>query len=335
MQQFNKFLALSVVSVAMLSACGGGGSDSGSAGPGSSARLPITSANYVTVSQEALSTSYFMADSGGLVTGAKVLDERQLMAFVRSQSALMPSRLHGAPKVVTGATQTLTEACDGGLGSISLTLTDLNGNGDLDTGDSVAIAASNCSFNGDTMSGSMTMSVASITGNLSGTVYEVNYNIAINGLSVISGGDKITGSGNMRLGMVSTGLNRTVTTISVDSFQVVGTQGGINANRGLSDFRFVDEHTPSGSSYSSAVSVSGTLSSSALGEQAVSFVTAKPFVRAGNALYPTSGSAVITGAGNSQARITVQSGSAVLLELDANGDGSFETSTTKPWYELV
>ena len=152
---------------------------------------------------------------------------------------------------------------------------------------------------------------------------------------MVSGSEQVSGSGNMRMGTVSTGLNRSVTTISLDDFQVVGNYGGLNVNRGLSGFRFVDEHTPAGSSYNSAVSVSGTLASSALGDQSVSFVTVQPFVRAGNALYPASGSATITGANNSQARITVQSGSAVLLELDANGDGRFEATTTKAWSDLI
>ena len=41
------------------------------------------------------------------------------------------------------------------------------------------------------------------------------------------------------------------------------------------------------------------------------------------------------GANGSKLRMTVQSASSVLLELDANGDGSYETRTTHTWADLI
>ena len=54
----------------------------------------------------------------------------------------------------------------------------------------------------------------------------------------------------------------------------------------------------------------------------------------GSQPYPSSGQAVVTGAGGSKVRVTANSATSVTVSLDANGDGTYETSVNKPWSEL-
>jgi hypothetical protein len=51
--------------------------------------------------------------------------------------------------------------------------------------------------------------------------------------------------------------------------------------------------------------------------------------------YPSSGVMVITGAANSQLKLTALSNTQVRQELDANGDGTYESSTTVNWNTLL
>jgi hypothetical protein len=51
--------------------------------------------------------------------------------------------------------------------------------------------------------------------------------------------------------------------------------------------------------------------------------------------YPNAGQVTATGLGGSKMRLTVQSATTVQIELDADGNGAYETSVTKPWSELI
>ena len=55
----------------------------------------------------------------------------------------------------------------------------------------------------------------------------------------------------------------------------------------------------------------------------------------GGSTYPSSGVAVVAGSGGGSVRITALSATEVKFELDANGDGVFETSTTRKWTEVL
>jgi hypothetical protein len=66
----------------------------------------------------------------------------------------------------------------------------------------------------------------------------------------------------------------------------------------------------------------------------ISFSTTTPLVSRATDQYPSSGVLEITGGGNSRLRMTALSNTQVKQELDANGDGTYEGSSTVNWDTL-
>jgi hypothetical protein len=67
----------------------------------------------------------------------------------------------------------------------------------------------------------------------------------------------------------------------------------------------------------------------------VSFSTPTTIVRRGTDMYPYTGVLLISGASNSALRLTVLNNSQVQEELDADGNGIYESSTTLDWATLL
>jgi hypothetical protein len=59
--------------------------------------------------------------------------------------------------------------------------------------------------------------------------------------------------------------------------------------------------------------------------------TLLPLRQLGTDTYPSSGQVVVTGASGTHLRVTALSGTSVQLELDANGDGTYERSGVFAW----
>lgn len=322
--------------VAVLAACGGGGGGS-AASPGAvvvATPLKLTSANYVAVAQESLSASTAVQSSSSLITGAEVANRDTALQFVQAQLPKLQGWLHNAPAVVTGVVTSQTEACSNG-GSLSISANDRNNNQILDAGDSFTITAVNCSYGSDTLNGGMGVVVNSLTGDLTGHVYSANLSITLSSLSstTSAGSDALTG--NITLVADSTSIYSHSTTLASDSLSVSSRYGGVTSTQVMTASNSSVRVTPSGSGYSESSSASGTLSSSSFTSQSVVYSTPTVFVRTSAQLYPASGQMLVTGADGSKARITAQSSSQVLIELDADGNGVYETSTTKAWSELL
>jgi hypothetical protein len=72
-----------------------------------------------------------------------------------------------------------------------------------------------------------------------------------------------------------------------------------------------------------------------MSSQTISFATSSPFVTYPVNRYPSSGVLLITGAANSKLKLTAISSSQVVEDLDANGDGIYEESSTVAWSSLM
>ncbi len=326
---------LSIAGMAALTACGGGGGGSGGNPPGfTTGPLAITASNYVQAGQEAMSSAYFLLDTGDFATAAQLSVDTGPMRFSRAQIAQLSRWFATATRVATGVTQTSTEACSGG-GSVTVTVNDVNGNDKLDVGDGANLVANSCAFGSEFVSGEMTVLVTTLTGNLDTTVYKVSMSITMNNLVISSAAGSNTATGRMEFGEESIGLNNTITTLGVSSLSATASFAGSSSTRTLSDFTLREALTPSGLGPVRSLSVTGTLASSALDSKSIALSTVSPFVRSNTARYPASGQALITGANGSKARLTAQSATTVFIEVDADGNGSYETSATRLWSQLL
>ena len=79
--------------------------------------------------------------------------------------------------------------------------------------------------------------------------------------------------------------------------------------------------------------VSGTLTSTRLGGS-LTFQTLVPFSGIEGAP-PSSGVLKVSGANNTSLTLTALSSTSVRIDVDTNGDGVFDTSTSKTWSEIA
>ena len=326
--------SLAAIVTLALAACGGGGGDSGPGSGPQAGPLALSGANYVTASQEAISSAFYLQDTGSLLTGAQLTSDRVLINAVMAQLYRMNHWLAHAPKVVTGVTQTQTESCAGG-GSLTATADDLNGNDDADAGDSVRLVAAGCLIDGVSVDGVLSAVFNSVSGSFGSTVYSANVTVTLENFAAASSAGNATGNGRLDLALSSSGVNSGSVTVTAANISTLSNYGGVRSTRTLTDFTVRVVISPSGSGALTSTTVNGTLSSTALESKSITISTLGPFVKSSSARYPGSGQLVVTGAANSKARLTVLSTTTVQIELDADGNGSYETSTTMPWSQLV
>ena len=123
--------------------------------------------------------------------------------------------------------------------------------------------------------------------------------------------------------------------LAIDSFAVSRTYAGVTSSQTLTKYDTSLKVSPAGSGTNWASSVRGTLTSSTIDSKAVSIDTPTPFVRSGNQAYPASGQAIIIGAAGSKVQVTAINATTVKIELDADGNGTYETTVSKPWREIL
>lgn len=326
-------LTLIAASTALV-ACGGGGGSSPASPPSVATQATLTPANYVAVAQEALSSNAYLLDATSLVVGAQVSDPSVLVRFSQDQLSKVPRWFANAPVQAVGATQTFTEPCAGG-GTLTLVENDLNGNQQVDPGDSVSLTANNCSFEGVLLNGQLSLTLNSVTGNLDGYPYTLSATFNFQNLAAQSTTERVVGNGSMSMNInARSGFDQTIA-LGIASFAITSTYGGATYNQTLKDYDTSLILSPSGSSATWTSSVRGTLISSAFDSKSVYIETPVAFVRSGTQSYPASGNAIITGAAGAKIRVTATSASTVTIDLDADGNGSYETTVNKFWNEIL
>jgi hypothetical protein len=319
----------------LLVACGGGGGGGdapAAASPSTAGKTQVTlsSANYVGVAQESMSSSSYLADAGSLATGADVSNADVLVRFGQAQAGKVAAWLASTQALATGAVTTTTEACAGG-GSLTVVDNDLNGNGLPDAGDSVALTATNCVFEGSTLNGGLTLAVTSFSGNANAPPFSAAFALTFVNLTARSATASSTGNGTMALSLNATTTSNHTVTLKAPQFSTTSTYGGATYSRTLENYTVVVDETAA----SSRTTATGTLTSSAFESKTVTIATPVPFVRVFPQTRPSSGQATATGANGGVVRITAISNTQVKIELDADANGTFETSVIKLWSELI
>lgn len=334
MTQHRSGLSAAVLAcVLALSGCGGGGGDSSpnNPQPPASGMLGITASNYQAVGQATVSSALFLNDTGGTLTGAEAGDARLLRSAMGVTRHVLGNVPVGAA-VLAGAEVRDTVACSQG-GSLLLSVNDANNNGNFDLGESITVDAQACKEDGTLMQGRIGLSMQTLTGVFGSSNYSATLAMTLTGFVTTTGNDSVQGDGTLTLSLSQTSA-ATELTLATTRLALSGRTAGQPYNLTLTDTRLTVRVGTSGGGSQASITYNSTLASSGLGDKQVSITTLQPLMATGTDAYPSSGQLLVKGDAGSTLRITAINATQVRLELDAGGDGTFETSVVKTWAEL-
>lgn len=298
--------------------------------------LAITAANYLTVTQEVLMTSFSMVDTSEvLVYGANVSTLPKPLHFARQQLPRLPARVAGIDPVVAGAVITETVPCESG--SITVTFDDRDNNLIVSNGDVLTETFNNCVELGETANGTLRFAFNALTGNLNSDVFTASLTLSFEAFRVTSAAGSVLANGTVTLNTASRGDYDQDFGLTAPSYREELNLGGTVTSRTLTNFVTFEKIVPALSGYTFSAKVDGTLTSSALGGKSVVISNITPFSGVGTPStqsYPASGQALVTGAASSL-RITAVSDSSVFINVDTNGDGTVDLATSHPWFDFI
>lgn len=329
-------IALTALTAALLSACGGGGG--GGSGPDPVQPLPalaITSANYQAVAAQSVAAGAYLTNAGaGSVLGVDAQSAPQPLMIARREALRLGARLAQAQGgMVTGAVTVLVQPCSMG-GSMEISLNDANGNQALDAGDAMSLKATGCREADGTLDGQMDFAFKSVNGSFGSDHYSATVSMKLSNLRATTATSSTLGQGEFQMTISATGVNTTAVSMSIPSFKTSGSVAGTAFQTSLTNFTLNVNTAPVGFIVRETLTFGGTLNSSALESRDITVSTPVAIVQDSNLDYPSSGQVLSKGANGSQVRVTAQ-GIKALIELDANGDNVFETSVQKNWTDLL
>jgi hypothetical protein len=318
-----------------LSACGGGGGSAGT--PSSSAPdstlLGISASNYQVVGQSAVSSALFLNDTGSVVTGAESGGDPRLLRHAVDTARRAMGVASARPALLTGVEVRETVPCSQG-GSLAVSVNDVNNNGNFDLGDSLTVDAQSCREDGDVMQGRISLSVQALAGVYDSNSYSATLAMTLTAFSVTSGSDMAQGDGTITLTVSQAPTGVSEVTLATSRLVLSGRTGGQNFSTTLTDTKLTLRVEIVNGSPRTSISYNSSLVSSSFDNKQVLITTPQPLVITGSDTYPSSGYLMVQGHASSALRITAVNRSQVRLELDAQGDGSYETQVLKTWAEL-
>ncbi len=325
-----------LAAAAALAACGGGGG--GTSGPAPiPAPVSITERNESLVTTEtvaaALTPMEAAAVSSGLATKslgpATLTGTVDPVAQALRYARWLPGVTTPAGGIPTKAAQFVS--CSGG-GSATVDATDADSSGTLSAGDSIYLSFNACVESGIQLGGAMRLNLTALSGTpeYAGTSFFIAASVGFEGFTASGGGDSISASGSLSLSINQTSSNAWTQTVSATRLDIGGVIDGRSETRQMAGYEATATRVPSGFSYITSYTARGTLASNALAGS-VTFATPTAFAVEGTASTPSSGQMLITGAGSSRLRLTALAGGNLQSELDADGNGTYESSSIAAW----
>ena len=316
-------LAVLFLLAAALASCGGGGGGSSST---SSPYTGVTTAAVITPTNadDIVRSSYLGVDASTAFVGPlsattsetqdvstasppKVLSIVQVLKEISGKACdqrFTSERV--APKAVVSESGTLTDGYGGSV-SYALSVDDQTG---AFTG---SFSASN--YHGDgggTLSGAMTVSG---TYDIAAGAFN-SIDFTLNSVTVTDASSSVTVSGSVNL------LNGNPATGTVTLYLTDNVTGKTNR---IEDFTInVTEATGH-----TDATLSGKIYLHDYGFVVIS--TSTPFQYPAGSTYPSSGTMIVTGASNGRAKLTIIDSTGYTVDVDANGDGIYETSNPHTW----
>ena len=344
--RFTRF-AMLVLPALVLAACGGGGGGGGGGGSSSNAStttftptLAISSTNASSVAADGLdaSTNAGAAQAGAnLITGVQVDAGTPVMVPSLSEVALKLARMAAgkAPSLATGVAVNETDACTYG-GTITIT-GNIASDTSVSAGDTISISASNCaevignSTSVTTLNGAMAITVTA--GTISDSaVYPQNITMALTATSLSTStlGVVDVSDGDMTIALQQISATAANATISGNSLTNTWTHGSVTRSVALKNYKIAQG--TNGTTVRSDVTATVVTTNPRVGSNQVYTVTTPtPIVR--DLAIVASGSLKVTGA-SSSLLLTVTTPNNFTLQVDANGDGTYESSSTVTMADL-
>jgi len=337
------FLIGALMSALGLAGCGGGGG-SGVSTPAAAPTVTITAANQGTVTRAmvdgglAFGQSQPFAAPGGaaaqsigsaplaLHTGVvqSVAYRGLLAAFGSRHNASIASAMRPA------ATTSTTDACSLS-GSITTTLNDADNGQSLSGGDILTLTFNQCADSSDdAVSGVLTFTIDSVTSGPEGNV-QFSGSLAFVQLSATSGTHLANIQGTVAVAATITSTSSQLAlTVGASALTVTSSAPGYLDTIVYEPGMQLVVTTTDGALTQSDVTLNGSFTASSIGGR-VLVATVVPLRQLGSDADPSSGQVVVTGASGTQLRVTALSANSVQLELDANGDGTYERSGVFAW----
>lgn len=313
-----------------LAACGGGGgnaNDTSNLTPS----VALSTSNYGTVTAEVVGTVSGISDVsdfvGGVLTGTAVQEKFNITKFLMAHLPAAASRLGQNSQQFTGVTSTETIYCTGG-GSIALQVTDVNGNQLPDAGDTVTMNSQNCTESGAVINGTLSVTINSFSGDIDALPFSAGMSVTSSNFRATYSGMTESITGTMKM-LMSVNSQSSMTTDVTSNTTTRITGGGKDETYQMNGYRVRTQF----SSNQAQITLDGSINVPSLGANAVTISTTSPFISY-NQSNPAQGQALISAANGGQIRFTANSTANALIEFDAGGDGTYETSKTESWNNL-
>jgi hypothetical protein len=325
--------SLAVVGCALvLSACGGGGGGGGTgSAPVQASLSTIAAADAPKVAGNGYAAGTVISQSStslaGIVTGVSVAP-----AGVSAVSPVLDLVKQAYGKsgagLLTGVT--LSDSCTGG-GTVTIDA-NLHNQNTLSNGDTLTMTALNCTEDGATLNGKVSITVSGVSGDvINSPTGGVTLATQFNGFAVASGSTSATLTGDMKIGVTVTSNVDATFAISGASLLVTEQRSGATvASRTLTDYAMTG--SVHGTTVSAAASFSVSGNANGLGQFAYTVKNLQPFVTTTTGM-PTSGSLIVNGAGSSVTATVVSNG--VRIDYSAKGDGVVTQTSTLSWSDFL
>lgn len=306
--------AVVYLGIALLSACGGGGG--GGTGNSSAALLTITPSNYEGIATDSMAGANGTADTSSLgvnLIGAQISQSGSVglkkVVLSTANTVLKNWAAFNQPSL-TGAVIQETLSCTGG-GTVSASVDDADDSQSLSSGDTARARFINCSEDGMTINGSLTITVNSFSGNMfsSGSA---NLSMSFNNLT--AGSDAIDGS----LNLVINQTNQSTSTVSLTMPNITFTTGGYSLT--YNDMNL----TASTNGSTTSLTMTGNVSSGRYGGSVDVSTPAALTIDSSNRV---TGNILMTGNNGTKVRIMGQGTTSILIEADTTGNGTYNTNT--------
>jgi hypothetical protein len=313
----------------VLAGCGGGGGGD----PPAPSLAAITSANAPAIAGAVMSASLEGGDLGSFASfgpaGAPAMSSKGTLVQSKAAEiqhahvvAVLKQAAAGVAQAPIGPE---TTQCTGG-GSVTVSGNLVNPL-TLSPNDTILFVFASCVEDGATVSGRFAMRVTSFSGDLASGAFSFGVSVDLTSFAVTVDGETATANGKIAIAVNATFAGTVSMTVTSSSITI----GDGASSLTLSDYsvtRTID--TVAGTF---TLDAGGTLTSTAF-SGAVTFDTTAVLQGTGDS-FAFAGQVVITGANGATIRVTVLDSTFVRLEVDANGDGTVDTTVDKTWHELT